>query len=284
MKKIIIHKLAYTYESNVSLNSHLICLKPRSNCFQKLYKFEIKILPDSHSIFPLISANGDDIYKVSFTEPTKSLIIRAESEIEIKNHPDIYQLKNEHDLSLPLHIDSINSSLNGFVQGWFANGQHDPAAIKIAQEALGGIENNVLEFLYRLIELIKERVKYTPRHLGPAWPSGRTLSERVGSCRDLAILLMETCRSVGIPSRFVSGYQFMDQTPEKYELHAWTEIFIPGFGWRGFDPSGCGLINNKYIALASASNSDFVAPVRGSFVGIPNLKSELEWDIQIIGI
>ena len=227
MKKKIIHKLSYSYESHVSLNEHLICLKPRSNCFQKLYKFELEILPNSHSILPFISANGDDMYKVSFTEPTQSLIITAESEIETINHPNIYIIENKNDLSLPLHI---NSSLNGFVEGWFANGQHDPSAIKIAQEALIGIENNVLEFVYQLIELIKERVKYTPRHLGPAWSSGRTLSERVGSCRDLAILLMESCRCVGIPSRFVSGYQLMDQPTEKYELHAWTEIFIPGFG------------------------------------------------------
>ena len=50
-----------------------------------------------------------------------------------------------------------------------AYGQHDPAAIQIAQEALVGIENNVLDFLYQLIALIKDRVKYTPRHMGPAW-------------------------------------------------------------------------------------------------------------------
>ena len=93
---------------------------------------------------------------------------------------------------------------------------------------------------------------------------------------------METCRCVGIPSRFVSGYQFMDQPLEKYELHAWTEIFIPGFGWRGFDPSGCGLINSKYITLASSSKSELVAPVRGSFTGAPDLKSELQWNIEII--
>ena len=74
----------------------------------------------------------------------------------------------------------------------------------------------------------------------------------------------------------------MDQPTKKYELHAWTEIFIPGFGWRGFDPSGCGLINDKYVTLGSDSNADLVAPVRGSFVSTPNLKSELNWDIQFI--
>tara|TARA_Y100001968_G_scaffold320842_1_gene354391 strand:+ start:534 stop:1382 length:849 start_codon:yes stop_codon:yes gene_type:complete len=281
MKKKIIHTLVYNYEIPVSLEEHLICLKPRSNCFQKLSNFDLEIFPSSHSIFPLISENGDDIFKVFFREPTNSLTIKAESYIETQIHSDLYDLKNEYDLSLPFMIES-NNSLIGFLKGWFPNGQHDPAAIKIAQEALVGINNNALDFLYQLIELIKDRVKYTPRHLGPAWTSGRTLSERVGSCRDLAILLMETCRCVGIPSRFVSGYQFMDESPEKYELHAWTEVFIPGFGWRGFDSSGCGLINHNYIALASSSSSsDLVAPVRGTFVGPTDLKSELAWSIEI---
>ena len=219
--------------------------------------------------------------KFFFTEPTDCLVIKAESDIETVIHPDLYKIRNDYDLSLPLKIEYINTSLSGFLKGWFPNGQHDPAAIQIAQEALAGINNNLLDFLYQLIELIKERVKYTPRHLGPAWTSGRTLSERVGSCRDLAMLLMETCRCVGIPSRFVSGYQFMDKPPEKYELHAWTEVFIPGYGWRGFDPSGCGLINHNYITLASSFKSELVAPVRGSFVGPSNMKNDLEWNIEI---
>ena len=282
MKKKIIHTLVYTYELPVSLEEHLICLKPRSNIFQKLLNFHLQILPSAHTIFSLISENSDDTFKVNFQEPTNSLIIKAESEIETKIHPDLYHLKNNYDLSLPFKIES-NNSLIGFIKGWFPNGQHDPAVIKIAQEALAGINNNVLDFLSQLIDLIKDRVKYTPRHIGPAWTSGRTLSERVGSCRDLAILLMETCRCVGIPSRFVSGYQFLDPTPEKYELHAWTEVFIPGFGWRGFDPSGCGLINHNYVALAaSSSKSELVAPVRGSFVGPSDLKSELNWKIEIL--
>ena len=282
MKKKIIHRLVYSYEKSVSLNEHLICLKPSSSCFQKLLNFELKISPYSNSTFPLLSENGDDIFKVFFNEPVDSLLIKAESEIETKNHPDFYLMKNDNDLTLPLKIEFLDSSLSGFLKGWLPSGQHDPAAIQMAQEALAGINNNVLDFLYQLIELIKERVKYTPRHLGPAWTSGRTLNERVGSCRDLAMLLMETCRCVGIPSRFVSGYQFMDEPSEKYELHAWTEIFIPGFGWRGFDPSGPGLINHNYIKLASSSKSEYVAPVRGSFVGPPNLKSELDWAIEII--
>ena len=81
---------------------------------------------------------------------------------------------------------------------------------------------------------------------------------------------------------FVSGYQFMDEPPEKYELHAWTEVFLPGLGWRGFDSSGSGLINHNYVALASSSKSELVAPVRGAFVAPNDLKTKLLWEIEII--
>ena len=128
MKKKIIHTLVYTYEDDVSLEEHLICLKPRSNIFQELSNFELKIFPSSNSIFPLISANGDDIFKVFFTGSTNSLTIKAESDIETRIHSDLYQLKNNYDLSLPLKIES-NNSLIGFTKGWFPNDQHDQAAI-----------------------------------------------------------------------------------------------------------------------------------------------------------
>ena len=157
MKKKIIHTLIYSYEIPVSLEEHLICLKPRSNCFQDLSNFNLQILPSSYTILPLISENGDDVFKIFFTESTNSLTIKAESEIETKIHPDLYVLKNDYDLSLPLNINS-NSLLMGFTKGWLPNGQHDPAAIRIAQEALAGINNNLLDFLYQLIELIKDRV------------------------------------------------------------------------------------------------------------------------------
>ena len=81
MKKKIIHKLSYSYESNVSLKEHLICLKPRSNGFQQLSNFDLIISPSSHTIFPLITENGDDIFKVYFREPTNSLTIKSESYI-----------------------------------------------------------------------------------------------------------------------------------------------------------------------------------------------------------
>jgi transglutaminase-like putative cysteine protease len=123
-------------------------------------------------------------------------------------------------------------------------------------------------------------VKYTQRHVGPAWPAGRTLKERVGSCRDLAMLMIECCRSVGLPARFVSGYHLVEPKPERYDLHAWAEVYLQGAGWRGFDPSGQGAVNDRYLPVATSSRSDLTAAVSGTFSGPPGVGSELEWEIS----
>ena len=64
-----------------------------------------------------------------------------------------------------------------------------------------GNNQQMVAFLHQLLELIQDRVKYTQRHVGHAWPAGRTLQERIGSCRDLAMLMVACCRVVGLPAR-----------------------------------------------------------------------------------
>jgi len=174
--------------------------------------------------------------------------------------------------------------LQGALEGWMPNGQHDPSAVELAQEALAGSINNALSFTYQLIEIIQDRVKYTKRHTGPAWPASRTLRERIGSCRDLAMLMVEACRSIGIPSRFVSGYHFEDPLPSELDLHAWAELYIPGAGWTGFDPSGTGLIDDRSLTLVSSSKSNLTSVITGNFIGKNNLENTLSWEIKPLEI
>jgi len=192
--------------------------------------------------------------------------------------------KKNRDLTLPFCRSIINRDLQGALEGWMPNGQHDPSAVELAQEALAGSINNALSFTYQLIEIIQDRVKYTKRHTGPAWPASRTLRERIGSCRDLAMLMVEACRSIGIPSRFVSGYHFEDPLPSELDLHAWAELYIPGAGWRGFDPSGKGLIDDRYLTLVSSSKSNLTSVITGNFIGKNNLENTLSWEIKPLEI
>ena len=284
MKIKYIHNLEYSYEESVQLGEHRLCIKPRSHGFQRLINFDLNISPNPKILYPLLAASGEEINRITFEGYTNNLSIKAVSEVETLKHPDIFDGVKERDLTLPFCRSIINRDLQGALEGWMPNGQHDPSAVELAQEALAGISNNALSFIYQLIEIIQDRVKYTKRHTGPAWPASRTLRERVGSCRDLAMLMVEACRSVGVPSRFVSGYHFEDPLPNEFDLHAWAELYIPGAGWRGFDPSGKGLIDERYLTLVSSSKSNLTAVITGNFRGRTNLKSNLSWEIRPLQI
>jgi transglutaminase-like putative cysteine protease len=200
--------------------------------------------------------------------------------VETQLPPPLAICLEDNEPQLPYPIGHLNTDLSGAIAGWLPNGQHDPAAVDLAQEALMGSDQRALMFLDQLVEMIQDRVKYTQRHVGPAWPAGRTLKERVGSCRDLAMLMIEACRCVGLPARFVSGYHLVEPKPRHYDLHAWAEIYLPGAGWRGFDPSGMGAIDDRYITLATSSKPLLTAAINGSFSGDQPVQSEMDWSIE----
>jgi len=280
MRARLIHRFDYRYSKPVLLGPHRFCLRPRPHGFQRLIDFRLEVSPDPSQLYELMAAGGDTITRARFLGETDRLTVIATSEVETFSPPLLEACLDEQMAQLPVQIGKLNPDLLSNLQGWLPNGQHDAAAVDLAQEALMGSDGRSLNFLQQLVEVIQDRVKYTQRHVGPAWPAGRTLKERVGSCRDLAMLMIECCRSVGLPARFVSGYHLVEPKPERYDLHAWTEVYLQGAGWRGFDPSGKGAVDDRYIPVASSSKSDLTAAVSGSFSGPPGVKSTLDWQIE----
>ena len=280
MRARLIHRFDYRYTKPVLLGPHRFCLRPRPHGFQRLIDFRLEISPDPSQLYELMAAGGDTITRARFLGESDHLTVVATSEVETFTPPLLEACLDEQMAQLPLQIGKLNPDLLSNLQGWLPNGQHDAAAVDLAQEALMGSDGRSLNFLQQLVEVIQDRVKYTQRHVGPAWPAGRTLKERVGSCRDLAMLMIECCRSVGLPARFVSGYHLVEPKPERYDLHAWAEVYLQGAGWRGFDPSGMGAVDERYIPVATSSRSDLTAAVSGTFSGPPGVESELEWEIS----
>ena len=280
MRARVTHSFTYHYSAPVLLGPHRFCLKPRGHGFQNLISFRLEISPEPSRLYPLLAASGDEILRGRFSGETDLFIIKAISEVETQTAPLLQACLEDSEPQLPYPVGRLNGDLTGSLLGWLPNGQHDPAAVDVAQEALMGSDQRCLMFLQQLVEIIQDRVKYTQRHIGPAWPAGRTLKERVGSCRDLAMLMVEACRCVGLPARFVSGYHLVEPKPERYDLHAWAEVYLPGAGWRGFDPSGMGIIDDRYITLATSSKPDLTAAVTGSFSGPPGVESRFSWSID----
>ena len=100
--------------------------------------------------------------------------------------------------------------------------------------------------------------------------AGDTLSLGTGSCRDFANLFMEAARHLGLAARFVSGYLYAEPSAANYgSTHAWAEVFLPGAGWKGFDPTIGKIVGTDHTAVAVARLPESVPPVAGSFVGPP---------------
>ena len=281
MRAHIVHRLTYRYDAPITLGEHRLCLKPRGHGFQRLIEHSLSVLPEPCQRRELLAASGDEILRLGFLGSTDQLCFEANSCVETRPAPPLDSCFNGMEPPLPYPRGQLNQDLLGALEGWLPNGQHEPSAIDLTQEALMGSNQQTLAFLNQLIELIQDRVKYTQRHAGPAWPAGRTLRERIGSCRDLAMLMVTCCRVVGLPARFVSGYQLLDPAPEQYDLHAWAEVYLPGAGWRGFDPSAGSEVNERYVVLATSSKPDLTAAVSGSFSGPANTSSDLSWSISV---
>ena len=280
MRARVTHTFTYRYRAPVLLGPHRFCLRPRPHGFQRLIDYRLEVSPDPSQLFDLIAAGGDTITRARFLGETELFQVVANSEVETFTAPLMEACLDEEMARLPIPIGRLNPDLMSNLQGWLPNGQHDAAAVDLAHEALMGSDQRSLTFLQQLIEIIQDRVKYTQRHIGPAWPASRTLKERVGSCRDLAMLMIECCRCVGLPARFVSGYHLVEPKPERYDLHAWTEVYLQGAGWRGFDASGKGAVDERYIPIATSSKSDHTAAITGSFSGPPGVESTFEWSIE----
>jgi transglutaminase-like putative cysteine protease len=102
---------------------------------------------------------------------------------------------------------------------------------------------------------------------GEPLESGITFDLKKGSCRDLSWMQIQLLRHMGIAARFVSGYFFVESEHPKPELHAWVEVYLPGAGWVGFDPSNGMIAGSSHVPICSSSRYENTMPVTGSFRG-----------------
>jgi transglutaminase-like putative cysteine protease len=122
--------------------------------------------------------------------------------------------------------------------------------------------------LERLGSRIQQTLSYRLREEPGVQTPAETLARGTGSCRDYAYLFMDTARRLGLASRFVSGYLNTAPSATNYgATHAWAEVFLPGAGWKGFDPTIGTIVGADHIAVAVARSPESVPPVAGSFIG-----------------
>ena len=123
-------------------------------------------------------------------------------------------------------------------------------------------------------------MSYTVREEPGVQSVKETLSLRSGSCRDFAYLFIEAVKCLGLASRFVSGYLYAPLMSNQIgSTHAWAEVYIPGGGWKGFDPTIGDIVGKDHIPVAVSRLAESVPPISGSFSGIA--KSTLDVGVWV---
>ncbi|MGL5081811.1 MAG: transglutaminase family protein [Microcoleaceae cyanobacterium] len=273
------HTTFYTYSQVVDLAPHLVRLRPRSDAFQTLREFSLEVSPAPTGQSVIADLEGNDIVKLWFLNPTAELKITASSEVETHCINPFNYLLEPWATELPIY--DYPAPMLAQLQPYLSPAI-DPVMIQLAQEVWQSTNGEVISFLMTLNQRIYQTCRSTIRETGAPLPPGITWAKQVGSCRDLAMVLIEACRAMGLAARFVSGYQEGDISQADRHLHAWVEVYLPGSGWRGYDPMAGLAVADRHIALTASPVPRHAAPITGGFKGkMEGVQSQMRYTLFI---
>ncbi len=266
------HTTAYTYDRAVILEPHTIHLTPRADSYRRLIEHTLTIIPEPDGVSVNLDHNGSLSHLVWFKRPASALTVVSCVVLELNEfNPFDFIVYPPNCVDLPMQYPAL---MHSQLKPCMLNQPVHEGVKEFALSALRASKNNVVEFSSLLCRKVREECAYETRDKGEPHLPEKVLSHRRGSCRDLAVLYVAAARAAGLAARFVSGYYF-DQSPKHPQLHAWAEVYIPGGGWRGYDPTLGLACYGHHIALAAGVLPSETAAVGGTFLGGPESQMEV---------
>ena len=265
------HKSLYQYDRLVGLSPHVFRLRPAVHCRTPIEAYALKIEPENHFINWQQDPFGNYQARVVFPEPTRALSVEVDLiadmtvinpfdfflEASAEHYPFSYEAQLKKELTPFLEMKENGPLLTA----WLAD--------------IPRTQKKLIDFLVDVNRSLWENIKYTIRMEPGVQSCEETLEKRIGSCRDTGWLLVQSLRHLGLAARFVSGYLVQlvaDQKPvdgpagppqDFTDLHAWCEVYAPGAGWIGLDPTSGLLAGEGHIPLACVPDPVSAAPVTG---------------------
>ncbi len=280
MRFEISHSIRYFYSEPVFLEPMIVRLRPRCNAVQQVRQFALDVEPSPAGISECIDLDGNNTATLWFNGLFGTLSIFTRSLVEVLPvNPFNFILTDNAVSKLPAsYPGAYRYALEPYLSRRCESYQVNAFVQPIVKETDG----ETIPFLVKLASRIHEQFEKESRETGNPMMPDKTIARRKGACRDLAVLFIEACRAVGLAARFVSGYGYRVDIDslEKRHLHAWAEVYLPGGGWRGFDPSIGLAVADQHVAVAAAADPVNAAPTSGTFRGT-GVRSEIEYDVYI---
>jgi transglutaminase-like putative cysteine protease len=271
----ILHRTYYNYSGQVTLGPHRLLLRPREDHELRIESFAMKISPAATLKWHR-DVEGNSVAVATFDALANQLVIESEAVIQQYNEAPLDFLVADYAIQYPfLYLPGDQFLLSPYralpapetvalLNRWIANFWRSSDPIQ------------TYSLLQRLAAHIFQTLTYRVREEPGVQTAEETLACGTGSCRDFAFLFLKTARCLGLASRFVSGYLHAPLLGGKAgATHAWAEVYLPGAGWKGFDPTIGKLVGSDHITVAVARLPESVPPIAGSFFGAPNSSLEV---------
>ena len=275
----IYHLTHYTYDKPVVLGPQVIRLQPAPHSRTKVLSHSLKVSPSNHFVNLQQDPYGNFLARFVFPEPVTEFKI----EVDLVADMTVY---NPFDFFVEESAETWPFEYPEEIREDLAIYRKPEPVGPLLQEFLAGIdrsEPNTVNFLVALNARVQQQIGYIIRMETGVLTPEETLGFRTGSCRDSSWLLVQILRNLGFAARFVSGYLIQlkpdlvaldgpaGTSVDFTDLHAWCEVYLPGAGWIGFDPTSGLLTGESHVPLAATPHFRNAAPISGGYFGEANV-------------
>jgi uncharacterized protein (DUF2126 family)/transglutaminase-like putative cysteine protease len=287
IKASIYHLTHYKYDNPILLGPQIIRLKPASHSKTRVLSHSLKVTPSNHFVNLQQDPYGNYLARFVFPEPVTELKIEVDliADMTVYNPFDFFV--EEEATFWPFdYPETIREDLSIY------RTPEEPGPLLAAfLETIDRSKQKTVDLVVGLNARLQQEIGYVIRMEAGVQAPEETLESAKGSCRDTSWLLVQILRHLGLAARFVSGY-LIQLTPDlkaldgpsgtEYDftdLHAWAEVYLPGAGWIGLDPTSGLLTGESHIPLAATPHYRNAAPISGGYFG--EAKTEFDFDMKV---
>ncbi len=272
IKVAINHKTTYSYDRLVTLSPHVFRLRPASHSRTLIEAYSFKVSPENHFINWQQDPFGNYQARVVFPEQAKELSIEVEviANMVVINPFDFFV--EEYSSKFPFKYQGqLIKELAPYLEV-----KDDGPLLENWMKTVNRESIEIVDFLVYINQKVYHDINYSIRMEAGVQTPDETLALALGSCRDSAWMLVQVLRKLGLAARFVSGYLVQlkadvaaldgpsGPVEDFTDLHAWTEVYVPGAGWIGLDPTSGLFAGEGHIPLACTPDYVSAAPVVGA--------------------
>ena len=277
------HRTAYKFDRPVNLSPHVVRLRPAAHSRTPIMAYSLNIKPENHFINWQQDPFGNWLARLVFPEKTTEFSVEVDLVADMVTINPFDFFVEEYAQKFPFDYDAeLKKELLPYLEV-----REDGELLKEWLKGVDFAQPNTVMFLVAINQRLQNHIGYNIRMEPGVQACEETLTKKTGSCRDSAWLLVQILRHLGLAARFVSGYLVQLTADQKAldgpsgpeadftDLHAWTEVFIPGAGWVGLDPTSGLFAGEGHIPLACTPSPSSAAPIHGY-----TDKCEVEFDFS----